>query len=602
MRKKELIINKGQYLSDIYSIEPNTILCKTLTGLGATYTEIKAKRNSIIVEPNVPPIIGKCNDKKHKKDNLFAVKKDVSISSVAEYLSQTIKQKKYIKIICTPESFNYKVKQAFEEAELDMYTNCFMLMDECHKLVKDIDYREDIALPMKDFFMFKDKAMVSATPIVPSDPRFEEQHFTLIEVKPNYDYLKPITLVHTNNVLEAMRVTIEKRKKELESPRSLCLFINRTDMILQVIEKLGIKKDSVVFCSSNSTTKLNEAGIKAVENWNIKEQKPFMFFTSRFYAALDIELKVQPDIMFVTEPYLYEYTIIDPCTDTVQAIGRFRNGVSSTTHIVSTNKDFPIRDEKGINEYIKASEEAYNTILRLYDCAPSLEFRNAYKAALDQLPFKNKFMRYGEIDYFAQDNYRDEALVKSAYNNFDDLVKRYERAKQFYIVKGMPLYWKFGDKERLKLEKSSKYIKQFRKEAVDILESLKEDMDLPMVRYNIEELRSKDAFIVNAYETLGKEVIEKCNYNEKRIKEAIIMKDFEKKRNGQECVQLLKNSFKVNNKYERSFIKKELLRIFDMVRISPKEKVTGTYIKKFFDVKECKVRGKRAYLIVESLI
>lgn len=115
-------------------------------------------------------------------------------------------------------------------------------MDECHKLVKDIDYREDIALPMKDFFVFKDKAMVSATPIVPSDPRFEEQHFTLVEVKPNFDYLKPITLVHTNNVLEAMKVTIEKRKNELEFTRSLCLFINRTDMIMQVIEKLGIKK------------------------------------------------------------------------------------------------------------------------------------------------------------------------------------------------------------------------------------------------------------------------------------------------------------------------------------------------------------------------
>ena len=470
MNKKEITINKGQYLSDIYSIEPNTILCKTLTGLGATYTEIKAKRNSIIVEPNVPPIIGKCNDKKHKKDNLFAVKKDVSISSVVDYLVQTIKSKKNIKIICTPESFNYKVKQAFEEAELDMYTNCFLLMDECHKLVKDVDYREDIALPMKDIFMFKDKAMVSATPIVPSDPRFEEKHFTLVEVKPNFDYLKPITLVHTNNVLEAMRVTIEKRKNELEFTRSLCLFINRTDMIMQVIEKLGIKKDSVVFCSINSTVKLKEAGIKAVENWDIKEQKPFMFFTSRFYAALDIELKEQPDIMFVTEPYLYEYTMIDPCTDAIQAIGRFRNGVSSITHIVSTNKDFPIRDERGIDEYIKASEEAYNTIMRLYDCALSLEFKNAYRAALDQLPFKNKFMKDGEIDYFAQDNYRDEALVKSAYNNFDDLVKRYERSQQFYIIKGMPLYWKFGDKERLKLEKTSKYIKQFRKEIVEILE------------------------------------------------------------------------------------------------------------------------------------
>ena len=203
--------------------------------------------------------------------------------------------------------------------------------------------------------------------------------------------------------------------------------------------------------------------------------------------------------MFVTEPYLYEYTIIDPCTDAIQAIGRFRNGVSSITHIVSTNKDFPIRDERGIDEYIKASEEAYNTIMRLYDCALSLEFKNAYRAALDQLPFKNKFMKDGEIDYFAQDNYRDEALVKSAYNNFDDLVKRYERSQQFYIIKGMPLYWKFGDKERLKLEKTSKYIKQFRKEIVEILESLKDDRDLPMVRYNIEELRNKDAFIAQYF-------------------------------------------------------------------------------------------------------
>ena len=47
MKKTILSINKGQRLSDIYTIEPNTILCKTLTGLGATYSEIKAKRHSI---------------------------------------------------------------------------------------------------------------------------------------------------------------------------------------------------------------------------------------------------------------------------------------------------------------------------------------------------------------------------------------------------------------------------------------------------------------------------------------------------------------------------------------------------------------------------
>lgn len=54
------------YLTTILKeIPTNTILCKTLTGLGATYGEIKAKRNSIIVEPNVSTIQCKCADPKH---------------------------------------------------------------------------------------------------------------------------------------------------------------------------------------------------------------------------------------------------------------------------------------------------------------------------------------------------------------------------------------------------------------------------------------------------------------------------------------------------------------------------------------------------------
>ena len=53
MKKKFITINKIagkiQYLTEVLpQIETNTILCKTLTGLGATYSEIKAKRHSII--------------------------------------------------------------------------------------------------------------------------------------------------------------------------------------------------------------------------------------------------------------------------------------------------------------------------------------------------------------------------------------------------------------------------------------------------------------------------------------------------------------------------------------------------------------------------
>ena len=63
------IAGKIQYLTEVLpQIETNTILCKTLTGLGATYSEIKSKRHSIVSLPNVPPIVGKCKDPKHKND------------------------------------------------------------------------------------------------------------------------------------------------------------------------------------------------------------------------------------------------------------------------------------------------------------------------------------------------------------------------------------------------------------------------------------------------------------------------------------------------------------------------------------------------------
>lgn len=50
MDKKNIYIKNGQRLSDVYSIiEPNTILCKFLTGIGATHLEITAPRHSIFL-------------------------------------------------------------------------------------------------------------------------------------------------------------------------------------------------------------------------------------------------------------------------------------------------------------------------------------------------------------------------------------------------------------------------------------------------------------------------------------------------------------------------------------------------------------------------
>lgn len=89
MKNINLAINKVngriQYLTEILpEIPTNTILHKKLTGLGATYGELKSKRNSIIVEPNRPVISGKCSDPKHSKDNLFGVYENVYTDKIID--------------------------------------------------------------------------------------------------------------------------------------------------------------------------------------------------------------------------------------------------------------------------------------------------------------------------------------------------------------------------------------------------------------------------------------------------------------------------------------------------------------------------------------
>ena len=239
MEKEYIPINKIagkiQYLTEVLpQIEANTILCKTLTGLGATYSEIKSERHSIISVPNVPPIIGKCKDPKHKNDNLFGVKQGVTTEEIIDYIEKTLAAGKFIKLISTPEGF-IKIKLAFEELELDIYSMCFFLSDECDKLIKDVDYRPNIIFPMDDFFKFREKAFVSATPILPSDPRFESQGFNIVKIQPTFDYKRPISIVQTNNVLEALKIILPQIKAQQEQPRSICFFVNSVDMIYQLM-------------------------------------------------------------------------------------------------------------------------------------------------------------------------------------------------------------------------------------------------------------------------------------------------------------------------------------------------------------------------------
>lgn len=231
MKSTEIILKKQKnripYLTELLEdgkIQTNTILCKTLTGLGATYSEIKAPRHSIIIEPNRPVIIGKCKDSEHKHDNLFGVYQGVYIEDIIDYIESS--NGKYLKILTTPESF-YKVEEALKATEIEIRFHCFLLFDECHKIIKDSDFRDTISLPMDLFFECENKALVSATPIEFTDPRFE--NFEKVQIVPDFDYSKDLFLHITNNLLQTVKETLES----LEG--NTFIFCNSTDMIYNLI-------------------------------------------------------------------------------------------------------------------------------------------------------------------------------------------------------------------------------------------------------------------------------------------------------------------------------------------------------------------------------
>ena len=586
---------KIQYLTEVLPMIPtNTILYKTLTGLGATYGELKADRNSIIIEPNVPVIVGKCNDPKHKEDNLFGVYEGVYTEDVIKYLEKSADKR--TKILTTPESFQ-KVKDAFELMDMDIYGTCFLLFDECHKIVKDADYRSDITLPFDDFFLFNEKALVSATPISFSDPRFEMQKFQIIRIEPAFEYKLPVSLIHTNNVLEQLKRTLDKL-----DATDICFFVNSTDMIYSFIKQLDIENESTVFCAKKSVEKLKNKKFKhAFEQWSKSRMKKYNFFTSRFYNALDIELKIKPTVIMISDVYFSEYSMIDPHTDAIQAIGRFRNGVNRVCHIFNTNPNLPVRTEEEIGIYLQVSKEVYDKIKTFYDCATSEDARKAYREALKVLPFNQMLNKDGKENFFAIDNYVDEALLKSSYNAQEKLIASY-RSNRLFDLDVESAYFPFGDFERLKKESKYASLKDKRKEVVLQLELLKGDDETEMIRNYKEDLRKADSFIYGAYEEIGKEMIESLDYSVKRIKEAMILKQYREKTEGTEFIQLIKNSFKVGQKYTKKYIKEELTRIYALTGVTPQKTITGQSIKEFFHVKEINTGGSRKFLLVESKI
>ena len=507
MTTETLNIDKGQCLTDVLpAIPTNTIFDKTITGCGATHSEIvNAARHSIIIEPNIPVILGKKADHPF----LFAVYEGITKEDVKAYLAG--EHDGYRKIITTPEGFDKKVLPAMHELEIPVYKDYFLLFDECEKAIQDVGYRGDIYLPVEDFFKFENKAMVSATPIIPSDPRFEENGFRILKLVPTYDSRIELTLCMTNNTVAVMRKLLKRLENE-----TVCVFLNSTETILSLIYALGLQGRSRVFCSEKSVRKLKQMNFTDASE-TLDELAPVNFLTSRFYAAVDIKLDYKPHVILLTDVMRAPFSAVDPQTEVVQAIGRFRNGVARAYHIANTSDSLQCQTREALERRLTGEENIYNQIRQIQPDGE--DEAQARFQALNGMDYKRFVTRDGRRNHFMWDNAWTDEQIKAYYRYPSTLTAAYESAPFRLTV--CTARYPITDADRLRREKARLNTRELWREVVAQLAKLQtahSDLEPAFLQ---EELGNEFAAIVQAFTILGAKRMEELGYSHSKIEAAM---------------------------------------------------------------------------------
>ncbi|WFE85952.1 hypothetical protein [Parabacteroides chongii] len=553
METEEIKISTNEWLTDALkrqgykNIPSNVILDKTLTGLGATYTELHSQRNSIILEPNVPVILEKTKD----NPDWLAVWEKCTQKQVETYLKSPSKNKK---LICTPESF-LKIRKAADKLHINIYSDYFCLMDECEKYIQDVDYRKRITQPVYDFFQFQNKALVSATPLEMRHQELVNQNFRKLKIIPEYDYRKNLELIVTNSYDK----TVKSKLDDLRDSFCICIFLNSTNGINKIINTLQLT-DYKVFCSNQSVNKLKEREFEDVYEM-LEPLAKYNFFTCRFFSALDIKLKQNPDILILTDLNEAIYTMIDPFTEAIQIQGRFRNGFNSLTHITTVKSDLDVKSKDALDSMIEEFEITYSGLKSRLEQVTDKHRKQAISKDMDVIKYADLLDAHGEINNFCIDNLYNEERVKAYYTSDISLLNAYE-ATNYFNVRYSPVIEPIGTDFLLILRKAKTDIEK-RRIIASQLDKLYFDFnrdDKLDISFYVDILKKEEqgSYTIDAYLKIGKEGLEKAEYKKGAIDKAVKKYDKEIHRFLPEVLNDIEAEFELNVPMEKTEIRERL--------------------------------------------
>ena len=576
-------IRKGEYFVDALKragkdfIPTNCIINKLLPGLGATHCELTAPRKSIIIEPNVPVIESKA--KVHK--NSLAIYKGVSVRQITDFLEKN--QDKHYKLLTTPEGFT-KIKEAMLAVDIDMYTECFILFDECEKLVQDVHYRDSIREPMNDFFHFQHKALISATPIVPEkDNRFDS--FMRVLIQPDYEYRQKLKLITTNNVLETLQEVIEAKRG------TVCIFCNSIDSIDSFYRLIPELNNACTFCSEDGQYKLWK-GNRRKKSMMITELERYNFFTSRFYSAVDILCKNPPHVILISDLHGATQSVIDPTTEAIQIIGRFRRGVNTVTHIASIRPDLECMSTNEIDSWIQGASHIFNGWKTQLAQTSNIGERTLLQEAIGENSYLPYLDANGKPDPFLIANLYEKEQVKRLYTSTDLLCSAYQQT-DYFIFSHEERLMPVSDNERMAIQ--HRLAKKKRAELIvrklEEMEKMSRTTDKKVQKRYQRMLgnlltTTNDRYIYDCFCRFGGDFIRESDYNENKLRAALNVSSEHTIKQSVQMRSSIQRTFPIGSELSVQEVKSMLKQVYKKMGLNTGRGITAKELEQYAEIEK----------------
>jgi len=410
-------------LSDVFNRIPYGYIIKSETGMGATTLELRAKRNSIIVEPLRVTASSKAAS---HKGSLYVGSKTKLHGSVSNQEIKAYHNSKaipYKKILVVADSLP-KLVNIIGSVLFDEY---FILIDEVDSFQLDSGFRASMekCIDIYKRFPKTNRALISATKIDFSDPELIQE--TKHDIFYEGGTPRAINVIHTNDV-KAMGYDIIKMILNARPADKIMVAFNSVDGCRSIANKLVADEVSTqetvkIMCSAGSKF---EVGKYYHELQGDRLPGRLCFVTSAYFTGFDLH-----DTYHLISLSSYTNNRISALSDgkLKQIAGRSRDKLLSETIIHDTVPNHILKEETStVKELEEAAEKeltALGCIDKNFQANPLLKdnlkavrdliVKHTTKVGFPLVREHNDPKRGYVVSYFNIDAYLESEWVKSIY-------------------------------------------------------------------------------------------------------------------------------------------------------------------------------------------